>query len=96
MHKEIGPWQFPCPTPITLKNAQRQFENALPRSAQSQIALPPLASMTPCRGTDNALVACWLAWIGIMRRGQDPIVVGVAGITYNASRYDNASRLTRS
>jgi transposase-like protein len=35
----------------------------------------------------DALAACWHAWYGLVRRGRDPVAVGVTGLAFNASRY---------
>jgi hypothetical protein len=40
----------------------------------------------------DALAATWHAWIGLVKRGKDPVVVGLAGITYDASRYVKSGR----
>ena len=80
-------------SPTTLNAAQRQFEDALP---QIQRSLGYHFRRWPRRlraeALDDALGACWHAWVGLVRRGQDPVVVGPTGIAYYASRYVKAGR----
>ena len=39
-----------------------------------------------------AAVAAWHAWYGLLKRGQDLLAVGPAGIARNATRYIRAGR----
>ena len=82
-----------CLSPTTLNTAQRQFENALP---QIQRSLKYHFRRWPRRlraeALEDALAACWHAWVGLVRRGQDPVVVGPTGIAYYAARYTKAGR----
>jgi hypothetical protein len=41
---------------------------------------------------DDALAACWHAWSGLVRRGRDPIKVGISAIAANACRYTRNGR----
>jgi hypothetical protein len=41
---------------------------------------------------DDALAACWHAWSGLVRRGRDPIAVGISAIAANACRYARGGR----
>jgi hypothetical protein len=42
----------------------------------------------------DARAACWHAWYGLIRRGQDPLAIGPTGIATNAARYvKNGRRL---
>ena len=34
----------------------------------------------------EARAACWVAWHGLLRRGKDPVAVGITGIASNACR----------
>jgi len=79
--------------PLALSEAQRQFENALPliqRNLNYHFRRWPRRFRAEV--LDDALAACWHAWIGIVRRGQDPILVGISAICFNASRYVKAGR----
>src|SRR5262245_9888570 len=40
----------------------------------------------------EAIAACWSAWAGLLRRGKDPVEVGVTGIANQAVRYVRAGR----
>src|SRR5205807_932041 len=35
----------------------------------------------------EAIAAAWSAWVGLLRKGKDPVQVGVHGIASNAIRY---------
>jgi hypothetical protein len=45
----------------------------------------------PRRAREEALAdaraAAWSAWYGLLRRGNDPVAVGITGIAFNACRY---------
>jgi hypothetical protein len=40
----------------------------------------------------DAVAAAWHAWHGLLKRGQDPLDVGLTGIARNAARYTRAGR----
>lgn len=78
-----------CLSPLTLSNAQRQFENALP---QIQRSLKFYFRHCPRRFRAEALAATWHAWVGLVRRGQDPVLLRVTGIAFNAYRCVKSGR----
>jgi hypothetical protein len=41
----------------------------------------------------DVLASCWHAWVGLARRGRDPVAIGPAGIVANAVRYVLAGRM---
>ena len=51
----------------------------------------------PARQRDDVIAdaraAVWHAWLGLLRRGKDPLAVGVTAIARNAARYVKAGRL---
>jgi hypothetical protein len=82
-----------CLDPTTLKNAQVSFENVLPQIQRNlRYHFRHWHRQLRTEALDDALAACWHAWIGIVRRGQDPIAAGITGICFNASRYVKAGR----
>lgn len=40
----------------------------------------------------EAVAACWLAWVGLISRGRDPMEVGPCGIANHAARYVRKGR----
>jgi hypothetical protein len=51
-----------------------------------------LPSRSRAEMIDDALAACWHAWSGLIRRGRDPISVGISAIAANACRYARGGR----
>ena len=82
-----------CLSPLTLSNAQRQFENALPHIRRSlKFYFRHWPRRLRAEALAEALAATWHAWIGLVQRGQDPLAVGPTGIAHNAARYVRAGR----
>ncbi len=73
---------------LSLTHAHRQFEAALP---SIDTALRYQFRRLPESHREEALAdaraAAWAAWSGLLRRGKDPLAVGVTGIAANAARY---------
>jgi hypothetical protein len=75
-------------TPASLAIAQAEFEAALPRMESAfRHALRRWPGELRREAVAGARAAAWSAWVGLVRRGQGPITVGVIGIAYNACRY---------
>jgi hypothetical protein len=81
-------------TKAMLKAAHRDFLSQLPkidRTLSYQFRHQPArrrnAVIADARG------AVWHAWLGLVRRGKDPLAVGPVAIARNASRYFKAGRL---
>lgn len=73
---------------ITLADAQMQFEAALPRmDTIIRYAFQRWPREHIADAVSEAHAAAWCAWCGLIRRGKDPLSVGITGIAYNAARY---------
>jgi hypothetical protein len=79
---------------VTLKDAQQSFLSRLPRIDR---ALRYEFRHRPAREraevVADARAAVWHAWVGLARRGRDPVAVGPVAIARNAARYVKAGRL---
>ena len=72
----------------TLSIAHRQFEAALPAITNAaRYAFRRRRRQDRDEATAEARAAAWSAWAGLLRRGKDPVEVGVHGIARNAVRY---------
>jgi hypothetical protein len=81
-------------TTATLRAAHRDFLSQLPKidralsyAFRHQPARRRAAVIADARG------AVWHAWLGLVRRGKDPLAVGPIAIARNAARYFKAGRL---
>jgi hypothetical protein len=73
----------PSPT-----DAHRRFEEALPRIENViRYRLRRWPAARRQEAGNDARAAAWHAWIGLVRRGVDPVAVGPTGIAANACRY---------
>lgn len=72
---------------LTLAAAQDQFAAALP-SIDTVIRLACRSVPTAHRGdaVAEARAIAWATWHSLVRRGEDPMAVGAAGIAFNATR----------
>ena len=69
-------------------DAHRRFEESLPRiDAVIRYRLRRWPPGRRAEAAADARAAAWHAWAGLLRRGRDPLAVGVAGIAANACRY---------
>ncbi len=76
------------PIDCTLAQLQQRFTDHLPIMRRAiTFHLPRVAKRYRDEFETDVLAACWHAWVGLARRGQDPVVVGPAGIVTNAVRY---------
>src|SRR5207248_6585685 len=74
-------------SPLSLTHVQDQFEAALPAIvAAAEFAFRHRRRQDRAEAIAETQAAAWSAWHGLVRRGQDPLTVGVAGIAYNAIR----------
>jgi hypothetical protein len=74
-------------TPANLATAHEQFEAALPRMESAfRHAFRRWPGEHRREAVAEARAAAWSAWHGLVRRGQDPLAVGVMGIAHNAVR----------
>jgi hypothetical protein len=77
-----------------VSNAQQTFLAQLPKIDR---ALSYHFRHRPARQRADAIAdaraAVWHAWIGLVRRGKDPLAVGPAAIARNAARYVRTGRL---
>ena len=68
--------------------AHHAFREALPRmSAVIRFNLRGCPSRDREEAVAEATAAAWAAWERLLRRGEDPVAVGVTGIAFNACRY---------
>ena len=77
----------------SLATAQQQFTAALP--AMTEVLQFQLRGWSPKRRAEviaDAQGAAWAAWYGLVRRGKDPLTVGITGIAFNAARFVRAGR----
>src|SRR4051794_32877911 len=78
----------------TVKAAQQSFLSQLPKIDK---ALSYQFRHQPARlhagVVADARAAVWHAWVGLARRGKDPLAVGPVAIARNAARYVKAGRL---
>jgi hypothetical protein len=73
---------------IALGTAQEQFTAALPEiAAAARYYFRRWRPQDRAEAIAETQAAAWHAWHGLVARGQDPVAVGVTGITYNACRY---------
>ena len=73
---------------IALTPVHRQFEAALPAIlATAKFAFRKRRLQERQEAVAEALAAAWSAWQSLVRRGKDPVEVGVSGIANNAVRY---------
>jgi hypothetical protein len=80
-------------TASSLAQAHRQFERALPamdNTIRYQFRRWP--RRLRAEAIADARASAWHAWIGLLRRGKDPLAVGPTGIAFNATRYVRAHR----
>src|SRR4051794_31734656 len=71
----------------SLTPVHRQFEAALPAIlATASYAFRRRSPQDRAEAIAEALAAAWSAWHGLVRRGLDPLAVGVTGIAHNAVR----------
>ncbi len=70
--------QFEAALPAIVNSARHAFRHWRPQDREEAVA--------DCRA------AAWSAWHGLIRRGKDPIAVGITGIAYNAVRYVKKGR----
>jgi hypothetical protein len=76
-----------------LAAAHEQFLGALPVMENViRFQLRGLPKRCRAERINDALAACWHAWSGLVRRGKDPVEVGVSGIAANACRYVRGGR----
>ena len=75
--------------------AHHAFREALPRmSAVIRFNLRGCPRRDREEAMAEVVAAAWAAWEGLLRRGEDPVAVGVTGIAFNACRYvKNGRRL---
>ena len=80
-------------TTAALATAQAEFEAALPqmdRVLRFHFRRWPRSYRADALAEGRA--AIWSAWCGLVRRGLDPLQVGVTGVAYNAVRYVKQGR----
>jgi DNA-directed RNA polymerase specialized sigma24 family protein len=71
-----------------MTNAHRQFEAALPTiTAAARFAFRKHRPQEREEAVAEAQAAAWSAWHGLLRRGKDPVAVGVCGIANYCVRY---------
>jgi hypothetical protein len=72
----------------SLALAREQFEAALPTIvATAEYAFRKLRRQDREEAVAEARAAAFSAWHGLVRRGTDPVGVGITGIAHNAVRY---------
>jgi hypothetical protein len=72
---------------ITTADAHRAFEASLPRiDACLRYHFRSWPSGRRHEAIDDARSVAWVAWDGLVRRGKDPVAVGVTAIATNAAR----------
>jgi hypothetical protein len=70
--------------PVDIKNG----------SQNTQYSQKPVRPQEREEAVADATAAAWSAWSGLLKRGKDPVAVGVSGISHNAVRYvKNGRRL---
>jgi hypothetical protein len=68
-------------------NAHRAFEAALTRiDVCLRYHFRRWPSGRRDEAIDDARSAAWVAWNGLLRRGEDPVAIGVTAIAFNAAR----------
>jgi hypothetical protein len=71
-----------------LDTAHREFEAALPQiDGVARFKFRGLPQSQRREAVADVRAAAWHAWIGLVRRGQDPVAIGPTGIAANACRY---------
>jgi hypothetical protein len=71
-----------------LTHVHNMFKTALPRMRKTINYHRRRLGKTRCDDFEaDALSACWHAFVGLVKRGKDPLEVGPAGIATNAVRY---------
>jgi hypothetical protein len=79
--------------PISWPSVHRQFEAVLPQLDNTiRFHFRHWPRRRRAEAIADARSVCWLAWYGLVLRGQDPLAVGPTGIAYNACRYVKAGR----
>jgi len=72
----------------SLSDVHHAFVSALPRMDDTiRYAFRRLPKQDRQDAIAEARAAAWSAWHGLIRRGRDPVAVGVVGIVNNAIRY---------
>src|SRR5262245_7583145 len=78
---------------FSLAQAHRQFERALPAmDATIRYQFRHTPRRLRAEAIADARASAWHAWIGLLRRGKDPLAVGPTGIAFNATRYARGGR----
>jgi hypothetical protein len=78
---------------LSLTHAQRQFTAHLPAVDNAAgYAFRRRRRQDREEALAEARAAAWSSWAGLLRRGKDPIEVGVNGIANNAVRYVKSGR----
>jgi hypothetical protein len=73
---------------LSLTHAQQQFTAYLPAiDNAAQFAFRRRRWQEREEALAEARAAAWSAWAGLVRKGKDPLAVGVTGIANNAIRY---------
>ena len=68
--------------------AHAQFEAALPAiTSTARYAFRRRRYQDRAEAVAEAQAAAWSAWAGLLKKGKDPVTVGVHGIANNAVRY---------
>jgi hypothetical protein len=81
-------------TQATIRAARRSFLSRLPeidRALSYQFRHQPAGARAAAVADGRGAV--WHAWVGLVRRGRDPLAVGPVAIARNAARYVKAGRL---
>jgi hypothetical protein len=80
---------------LSLVAAHEHFTASLPAvENQLQAAFRRLRPQDREDAVAEARAATWSAWAGLVKKGKDPVAVGVSGIAHNAVRYvKNGRRL---
>ena len=77
----------------SLAAAHEEFVGALPVMENViRFQLRRLPKWCRAEMVNDALSACWHAWSGLIRRGIDPVTVGIGAIAANACRYTRNGR----
>jgi len=72
----------------SLTTAHAQFESALPAITNAvRYAFRRRRPQDRAEAVAEAQAAAWSAWAGLLKKGKDPVTVGVHGIANNAVRY---------